>query len=149
MEPETPESGLDRRKLIKRAGIVTAGVAAWSTPMVTSLASAAHAAGSAPSDCGSCDLNDPCFGQTLCNPTGGQFGCYCSQRFDRSGCTCLQAGFCNDFLVCPGGQSDCPAGYTCVFSCCAEARCLPQCDNTTGARVNRDPNREGRKSAPF
>ncbi len=40
IEPGAP-GGLNRRSLIKRAGIVGAGVAAWSTPMVTSLASKA------------------------------------------------------------------------------------------------------------
>jgi len=128
MEEETPESGLDRRKLIKRAGIVTAGVAAWSTPLVTSLASAAHAAGSPATGCPECGLGrDTCTGQVPC---GG--GCFCSAKVDGSGCVCAQPTFCDNPLCTT--DADCAGGTVCLATCCAQTRCFVPCDSNATPR---------------
>ena len=50
---EVPTRDLSRRSVIKRAAAVGAATA-WATPTIQSVASPAFAAGSAPSDCGSC-----------------------------------------------------------------------------------------------
>ncbi len=127
MEENETTDGMDRRSLIKRAGIVTAGAAAWSTPMVSSLASRAYA-GSPQTGCQSCGLpDDTCGGQVEC---GG--GCYCSARVDGSGCVCAVPTDCSN-PVCTT-DVDCPGGTVCLDTCCAESRCFVPCNTTLRAR---------------
>jgi hypothetical protein len=128
IEP-TGSTGMDRRTLIKRAGIVGAGVAVWSAPSVTSLASRAYAAGSVSTSCKSCGSF------ALCNPNGGDpslGGCFCFER-QRSGCVCGANTLCSDAQAC-SSQADCPSDYTCIKNNgCGTAVCVPDCSNTTGA----------------
>ncbi len=137
IEPGAP-GGLNRRSLIKRAGIVGAGVAAWSTPMVTSLASKAYAVGSATTGCHSCsndqDPGDSCFGQKQCGTTGPLGACWCGTNFDNQGCTCYQDDFCDNVQSCTV-TSECPSGLVCVYTCCPGGRCWVPCDNTAGVRI--------------
>ena len=128
MEQEIPESGLDRRKLIKRAGIVTAGVAAWSTPMVTSLASSAHAAGSVPTTCGNPFVcGDPI---VFCNAN-----CLCFKTETGSG-RCTENALCAEVARCGPGNPPCPAGSTCsVETCCGDPVCLPNCETPNARRT--------------
>lgn len=130
MENETTKAGLDRRKLIKRAGIITGGVVVWSTPGVTSLASAAHAAGSSPSNCTSCGSF------AVCSNSGPLGTCNCFEIQGQPGsCTCGENEFCSNLTVC-SSQADCPAGTTCISANngCGQPVCIVNCDNTTGAR---------------
>ena len=146
---EHGESGLDRRALIKRAGIVSAGVAAWSTPMVTSLASKAYAVGSAAVSCEGCTLgNDTCGTQPQCGDGGPQNFCHCSQTVAKDRCTCVEAGFCNQFQVC-ATQADCPAGTICTLTCCSEPLCLFPCDSPFQQRRAPLPDGVGEKTAAF
>lgn len=143
-EQEFEKDGLDRRSLIKRAGIVTAGVAAWSTPSVTSLATKAFAAGSPSPGCPSCGIgDDTCFGQVDC---GG--GCLCSAKVDGSGCVCATPTFCDNPLC--SSDADCPSGTYCLSTCCLESRCFVPCDGAQGFAATRlaveAP--ENRSSAP-
>ncbi len=145
IEPGAP-GGLNRRSLIKRAGIVGAGVAAWSTPMVTSLASKAYAVGSPAGGCRSCGLpNDTCAGQVLCGD-GGVAGCFCSGKVDGSGCVCAESTFCDNPLC--ATDADCGPFLVCLSTCCAETRCFIPCDNTQGVAVATGVQPEGRSSAP-
>jgi hypothetical protein len=132
MDDATPEQ-VDRRRLIKRAGLVTAGVAAWSTPMVTSLASSAAAAGSAPTPCRTCGLEEIC-GQNG-NPVDGT--CYCLNENGTDDCYCLGNEFCEDVSTC-ATTADCPPGFVCYgpnTGCSDIPVCLPLCENTRGARM--------------
>lgn len=145
-ENEPVETGINRRTLIKRAGIVGAGVAAWSTPMVTSLASKAYAVGSPTTGCRNCGLpGNTCAGQVYCGD-GGSFGCYCSAKVDGSGCVCAQATFCDNPLC--STDADCAGSTVCLATCCAQTRCFVPCDNTQGVQVADGVEPERKSSAP-
>ena len=140
MDNEGPvETGIKRRSLIKRAGIVGAGVAAWSSPTVTSLASRAYA-GSAPSSCKACDYFPIC-GQS---PGSVDGTCYCYHQ-KSGGCACAINAYCADVQPC-SSQSDCPSGTVCTTgSSCGYDVCIPNCDNTNGAYVGSG---SGQKTGP-
>lgn len=125
-------TGMDRRTLIKRAGIVGAGVAVWSAPSVTSLASRAYAAGSVSTSCKTCGSSG---GFPICNPNSGPLGtCNCFTG-EAGGCVCGQNMYCSDVSAC-SPQGGCPSGYTCISADngCGTPVCIPNCDNTTGAK---------------
>ena len=139
-ENDAGGSGLDRRSMIKRAGIVSAGVAAWSSPSVTNLASAFAAASPSPG-CPSCGLpNNTCGGQVPCAGSA----CFCTAKVDGSGCLCHVSTSCGSLQTCTT-QADCPSGTFCGLSCCSGARCLPLCDGGSriAARVGADVEMSG------
>jgi hypothetical protein len=111
---EIVENSISRRSVIKRIG---AGAAiAWSAPVLQSLSAPAHAQYSL--NCTQCS-GDFCFGQTLCGETP-PFGCPCAQPVGQEGgavCFCYQDDLCSNRTPCDE-QSDCPAGQTCVHTCC-------------------------------
>jgi hypothetical protein len=114
---------LSRRKLLKRAGVVGAGL--WALPMMTSSASAGHG-GRHTCGTGQQCAGDPCANQTICRPPDSS--CSCVQRTDPSGfvCFCHEAQFCSGLTPCAHG-ADCPPGWACAASCCAGLNCLPPC----------------------
>lgn len=137
---EASERRISRRRLIKTVGAGTA--IAWAAPTVVGLGGTAMAAGSAvqPVRCDGCDPADPCAGQSPCGDP--QFGCSCKPPQVGAGnpCICTGNGSCSQFDACPGGQGDCPAGFTCTSSCCDlfdfDRLCLPNCGTqAVAARV--------------
>jgi hypothetical protein len=142
------QSGVNRRTLIKRAAIVTAGLAAWATPSVTSLGAKAYAAGSAATGCQECGLPDnTCFGQVDCGN-----GCLCSAKFDGTGCVCAVPIICTDNPVC-SSDADCATfapGSVCLSTCCLELRCFVPCGTTPHGAAPRTAAGapQGRSSAP-
>lgn len=125
-------TGIDRRTLIKRAGIVGAGAAVWSAPSVTSLASRAYAAGSVSTACKTCAP----YSFPSCNPSKD---CGCTGTQSGNGCVCVQNAPCSVLQPC-SSQSDCPSGYTCsdANNGCGQQVCVASCDNVTGASVPSD-----------
>jgi hypothetical protein len=130
-KPRKTEDGLtleriSRRRMLKRIG---AGAAvAWSAPILTSLSTPAFA----DQYCTQC-AGDFCFGQTVCG-TDPPLGCPCAQPVGSEGgavCFCYHDDFCVSRTPCPGGQGDCPAGETCVHTCCdafiGSPVCFPPC----------------------
>ncbi len=113
--------GIDRRTLIRRAGLV--GAAAWTLPVVSSFSARAYAA-SVPG-CSYDPNADNCSGQTPC---GG--GCFCNRNVTRgepNGTTyCTVPTDCTnqDCL----DNSDCPAGTVCQATCCGTTKCFVVCD---------------------
>lgn len=133
MDENEPTDGMDRRSLIKRAGIVTAGAAAWSTPMVTSLASRAYA-GSPPTSCGESCGTCGNYQDHKCGSTGPFEACYCGET-EAGGCACWENYLCDGSLQsCAQGQS-CPSGTVCMTTCCGSPECVPLCgSNRNGFR---------------
>jgi hypothetical protein len=119
MEP-TP---LSRRKLLKRAGVLSAAL--WAAPVLTSSASAGHGGRHT---CGQGQLcgGDPCFNQSTCRPPDGS--CSCVQRTQPGGfvCFCHEFQFCDQLTPCDQG-ADCPPGWACAATCCGGLLCVPPC----------------------
>jgi hypothetical protein len=143
---EVSEDGISRRRMLKRIG---AGAAvAWTAPVLTSLKTPAFAA----TVCGPC-AGDFCFGQSICNPTPPPFGCPCAQIVgNESQCFCYHDDLCVNRTPCPGGQGDCPAGQTCVHTCCDAALGFPVCWDPCPAPLSRIPGQkvanEGARGGP-
>ncbi len=124
MSPEEFEvkDGISRRKMLKRVG---AGAAiAWSAPILTSIRTPAFAQYGS-----SCDPGQVC--QPACDVLRlchGNANCGCFPATDGGACTCgdLKDGFCASFPPCTA-QADCPAGTTCVSSCCPTGICISPC----------------------
>ena len=119
MEEEV--SRISRRRLLKRMGLGTAVVTL--TPIVTSLGSQALAGQCTECIEPNCDWT--CGGNLVQCGQGGIDGCFCSKDVDGN-CWCWPDSFCSELQVCTV-NSDCPAGYACIFSCCATGTCLPGC----------------------
>jgi hypothetical protein len=140
MSPEEIEGqdGISRRRMLKRIG---AGAAiAWSAPILTSIRTPAFAQyGGSPCNPGQvctpdCDVIRPC-----------QSGnCACFRNVDTSECHCgdLLDGLCASFPPCVTG-ADCPAGLTCVASCCPTGICMAPCASGASPR-GRQSNQKGR-----
>ena len=142
MENEGPvETGIKRRSLIKRAGIVGAGVAAWSSPTVTSLASRAYA-GSVASACTTCshDPSNTCFDQQQCGSQGPLGACFCANDANFKACSCYQNDFCDNRTPCDA-NGGCPGSQVCVHTCCDgngyPALCFDPCDATQSTSTNK------------
>ncbi len=133
MDENETTDGMDRRSLIKRAGIVTAGAAAWSTPMVSSLASRAYAGSPQPScsdNCGGCgtyDIDNPC------GRSGPLDLCVCG-RTTSGRCVCWEDYPCGSVASC-GADDSCPDGYVCMVTCCGTRDCVPLCGTNVRART--------------
>lgn len=117
------QGGVSRRKVIKRAAAGAAVV--WATPVLTSMATPAHAAGT-PKPCGTCG-DDLC--GTVSEPCGESsfpgIPCLCAQKTDRT-CACFQP-VCDVGDAC-GNDSHCPPGFACVNpGCCGSTICAPLC----------------------
>jgi len=113
---------LSRRRMLKRVG---AGAAiAWSAPILSSLRTPAFA--QYPLRCTEC-AGDFCFGQTICGSSGPTGTCGCAQVVEEeSTCFCYEDDFCANRDTCVE-QSDCPAGQTCVHTCCDASVGSPVC----------------------
>ena len=103
--------GLSRRRLIRRAA---AGAAvAWATPVLTTMATPAHAQAGTPPPC---DCADPC--QTAFFVCGESpepcCPCFCVQKAD-GGCACIISIF---FSAGCSGDGDCGPGLVCVRPFC-------------------------------
>jgi len=145
-EEGRPHGSLSRRKLLKRLG--AAGAVAWATPVISSLTTPAHAAGTQPTgSCSEC-AGDFCAGQTICGEsTGDDFPlCPCAQRVDGQGCFCYDDDYCVNRTPCTT-QSDCPSGEVCVHTCCDQsigsAVCFPPCRSTRDLRVRSSVTQSG------
>jgi hypothetical protein len=143
MNPEEPrfdhpDDGTSRRRVLKRIG---AGAAvAWTAPILTSIRSPAFA--QSPT-CGPCE-GDFCGGQSQCG-NDPPFGCFCAQIVGREPtCFCYSDDSCANRTRCPNGQSDCPAGETCVHTCCDDPVpvCFGACNDPT---VPKGPRKSGRR----
>jgi hypothetical protein len=123
---EPIESGIKRRSLIKRAGIVGAGVAAWSAPTVTSLAGRAYAAGSAPTQC-DCANNGSICGK---GPNQVDNLCYCFHNYNDTQCFCVKNDFCTNLQDC-STTADCPGGTVCLDAVngCGANKCASSCSD--------------------
>jgi hypothetical protein len=132
---DVPDSSISRRRMLKRIG---AGAAiAWSAPVLTSIRAPAYA--QTPT-CDAC-AGDFCGGQTQC---GDQppFGCFCAQIVGREPtCFCYHDDICDNRTRCPNGQSDCPAGQTCVHTCCDNP--TPVCFGPCGESSSQGKFRKG------
>jgi hypothetical protein len=147
---EVPDKGLSRRRVIKGIGAGTA--VAWAAPTVLGVgpAFAADASAVAPQRCDGCNPADPCLGQSACGDP--EFNCTCKPPEVGEGnpCVCTGNGSCDSFQQCPGGQGDCPPGYTCTSSCCDgfgyPRLCLPNCGQVAaaGAAAGGGPRTDGK-----
>jgi hypothetical protein len=122
MNQEPKEGGISRRSVLKRIG---AGAAiAWTAPILTSIRTPAFAQSVV--KCSQC-AGDFCSGQSTCG-TEPPFGCPCAQIVGQEpNCFCYHDDFCVNRTPCPGGQGDCPAGQTCVHTCCDAVIGSPVC----------------------
>jgi hypothetical protein len=133
-EPDLAAERISRRRMLKRIG---AGAAvAWSAPILTSLQTPAFAQQRYCTQC----AGDFCFGQTVCGTTP-PLGCPCAQPVGEEGtgvCFCYQDDFCANRTLC-ASSADCPAGETCVHSCCdaavGSAVCFAPCGEPTGPQT--------------
>lgn len=126
--PEESGTGIDRRTLIRNAGIV--GAAAWTMPIVSSFAARAYAA-SVPG-CAFEAGADSCSGQTPCGADGR---CYCNRNVTNgapNGTT-----YCTVPTQCENqdcaSNSDCPSGQVCQATCCGSTKCFVVCGDGAGA----------------
>jgi len=117
------KEGLNRRRLLKRAGVGAAAL--YVAPVLTSSASAKihFCAAKDPAACQpACDFLRECKPNDI--PT-----CGCFPLINTGRCFCGDlggAGFCSDFQEC-AASADCPEGFSCVSSCCPTGICLPHC----------------------
>ena len=129
MDDERDEKGLSRRDVIRRAAVV--GAVAWTVPAISSISTPAFAASPAAGSCpgGSTCGGDFCFGQGICGSGNCVLDeCGCAQIVgNESSCFCYCNALCADQTQCPNGQADCPAGQTCVHSCCDSVLGTPVC----------------------
>jgi hypothetical protein len=135
MNPEeTPlgvsESGITRRKVLKRIG---AGAAiAWSAPLLTSIRTPAFAQGYGDSPC---DPGHPC--DVPCDPAipckGGNPACECWVRVDGLGCWCGDLDPCTNHTSC-NTNGDCLPNERCIENCCGKL-CYKPCGAAAGARA--------------
>lgn len=92
-------SRISRRTLIKRGAVL--GTAAWAAPVVSSVSSPAHAAGSA--SCQEVTCTQVTFGTTVirlrCRPAPGYEGCLCRCAGDLNS-PCAAADPCTVRMVC-------------------------------------------------
>lgn len=128
------ERSVSRRTMLKRFG--AAGAIAWVTPVISSLTTPAHAAGTLPG--GNCSFDpaaDSCSGQTRCDGAD----CFCNRNVTDgvpNGKTfCTAATFCEN-AVCQS-DSDCGPGEVCQATCCDVPRCFVVCDPTRRTRTVR------------
>lgn len=138
---EVTEDGISRRRMLKRIGAASA--IAWSAPILTSFRTPAFAQ----VYCTEC-AGDFCFGQTIC---GDQppLGCPCAQIVgSEPSCFCYHDDFCVNRTPCPGGQTDCPPGQTCVHTCCDAAIGSPVCWDPCTDPISRIKGRPVAKSGP-
>ena len=136
MDEERKQSTMDRRRLLKRAGIGIA--AAWTAPMVLGSAAGAAASGlPGGKTCARVGLangnNFPCQHCPACSndcTPPGQNNCCCFVGVD--GCC-----FCGQNTGCQAACSrhaDCPPGWKCVYTCCAATlSCVPPCGTFPGS----------------
>jgi hypothetical protein len=114
--------GVHRRRFLQTA--VAGGVAAWSIPLVSSLASGAPAT-SAICNCGgdeNCVVGN-------CGPTDSL--CSCAATVDGS-CACFDPACSNPGTPCTT-NAECGPGYACVLECCGNANsgiCAQLCTGT-------------------
>jgi hypothetical protein len=130
---EVARGSISRRSVIKRIG---AGAAiAWSAPVLQSLSAPAHAQYGA--ECSDCPT---VCGQPICGSSGPLQICGCAQVVGGGGsCFCYEDDFCNNRTPCDD-QSDCPAGQTCVHSCCDETIGTSVCFSPCGTNANANTN---------
>jgi hypothetical protein len=118
---EGSESGVSRRKIIKRLGAGTA--LAWSAPVLSSLATPAYAQVS-PGACPAWDC-----GQSIIECAGTPCGigpCVCDLDVHGNP-ACWDNISCGDpnVIACTA-NSDCAPGWVCTTNCCGQT-CLPPC----------------------
>lgn len=111
MDQDKPVSGISRRSLLKRIGAGTA--IAWSAPILSSLRTPAFASHYP----GHCDTPCPACLPNACQTTPFICACFPPVRPPDGPCVCTFPRFCADAGFC-FDDSGCPAGQTCVFSCC-------------------------------
>lgn len=123
-------AGLSRRSMIKRIGAGTALV--WAAPSILSTSSGSAMGSPLPCPSSGCSKNGICalFANCGTNNNGR-----CSCFFTTDGST-----FCADTDFICGNQicetcADCPDGWACVETCCANKVCAPPCTNAPAAAV--------------
>lgn len=125
MDEETLDEprGLSRRSALTRIGAGAAVI--WSAPTLLSIGASASAASGVP--CNACSNNDiACDGLNAC-----EGGCNCWVRADGAGNCCgVAVEFCSPSNAC-GAANSCPAGYTCVSTCCGNI-CVAPCGSGLG-----------------
>lgn len=135
-EEERPHGSISRRRMLKRIG--AAGAVAWVTPVISSLTTPAHAAGTQPAGgCSDCSSVCP---QAICGET-----CGCLPTVEET-CFCHEFSACADLTSCASSE-DCPPGWACASSCCGVPLCLPPCGQIDGDR-RRDQAVSGPMSGP-
>lgn len=132
MDEEEVRNSVSRRRMLKRAGVGAAIV--WSAPVLTSLATPAHAETPV---CTSCPppgpREQPCnFGPEVeprCGASGPANICSCLRDVDTGQCFCHEFVNCGDPRVTPTNGGDCPRGWHLAFACCdgQRALCYPEC----------------------
>ena len=125
-------NSLSRRRVLKRAGVGAAVV--WSAPVLTSLATPAHAQGASPQPGGCSAPCTACFcsGTTIppsSEPCGGSEDCLCSATIEGD-CFCAHArsGSSDDCTT----SDDCLPNERCMTVCqnnCTTNSCQPACDS--------------------
>ena len=146
------ETTISRRKLLRNLGL--AGGAVWAAPVLTSLGTPAAAStrGKHNKSCVKVVLGDPSNGACgVCNVGScdceGRTDCSCFCVVNIKGCCfCTESTSCSSLVACPGGQSQCPSGFSCVpQTCCGTGQvCVPGCGAGLGVR----PKRGERTTAP-
>jgi hypothetical protein len=123
------KEGLNRRRLLKRAGVGAAAL--YVAPALTSSASAKiHWCGA--SDGAYCQ--PACAGLRACKPADNP-NCGCFPQVNTGRCFCgdltPSGGLCDNLQDC-FANADCPDGFSCVSSCCdavfgTPPKCMPHC----------------------
>ncbi len=122
------EKEISRRSLLKKIG--TGAAIAWAAPVLSSFGAKAYGSPKVPCGCKGgvgegCSVGgDDCFGQVDCSPIGNFCTCL---RTTEDTCFCHQPQSCAGLQLCTA-STDCPAGWSCTFSCCAGGPfCVPPC----------------------
>jgi len=128
MDDDAQAKPISRRRMLKRIGAGTA--IAWSTPVLSSIATPAFAASpSCPPDKALCNGQDPICGApgVACSlPPGCGFG-FCTLMLDNS-CLCWDSASCTSPNPICQQDSDCGPGNKCGFV-------DPSCTNCAGNRA--------------
>ena len=124
------ETGISRRKLLKRAGIGGAA-AVWSVPFLASTASADVGIETARQGCRNADQSphcNVCTDSLVCKTKNGK-QCFCfagAKSGISSGCCECQGNIsCAQSPPC-SSNGNCPSGWKCTFNCCGRT-CVPPC----------------------
>ncbi len=116
------EERVTRGRLLKRAGVGAAALGAASMVTASTAAAAAPASTSCigwENGCGVCDnLVGGCEGDDCCACFVTTEGC----------CFCSTFVFCAGLKPCTVSSKQCPAGWSCAYTCCSETPvCIPHC----------------------